>query len=172
MFQEYYHGIQLVCDIWLSAVNWCINYFLGICWFPKPECLLLCLKWSLLLHCIHFLQKPLGLLSLLDEESNFPNATDLTFANKLKQHLSCNPCFKAERGRTFVIHHYAGEVSYAFCRGGLIFFPHLFEPFKSVSQLWQLVLLLIANIIDEIKACNFSREFMVPLSFLFCVHVC
>ncbi|OAY54964.1 myosin-2 isoform X2 [Manihot esculenta] len=59
-----------------------------------------------------FEKKPLGLLSLLDEESNFPNATDLTFANKLKQHLSSNPCFKAERGRTFVIHHYAGEVAY------------------------------------------------------------
>ncbi|KAF2285940.1 hypothetical protein GH714_009103 [Hevea brasiliensis] len=30
-----------------------------------------------------FEKKPLGLLSLLDEESNFPNATDFTFANKL-----------------------------------------------------------------------------------------
>jgi myosin heavy subunit len=36
------------------------------------------------------MQKPLGLLSLLDEESTFPNATDLTFANKLKQHLDLN----------------------------------------------------------------------------------
>ncbi|EEF36593.1 myosin vIII, putative [Ricinus communis] len=59
-----------------------------------------------------FEKKPLGLLSLLDEESNFPNATDLTFANKLKQHLGGNPCFKAERGRAFVVRHYAGEVVY------------------------------------------------------------
>ncbi|XP_058001422.1 myosin-2 isoform X2 [Hevea brasiliensis] len=59
-----------------------------------------------------FEKKPLGLLSLLDEESNFPNATDFTFANKLKQHLSSNPCFKAERGRAFAILHYAGEVVY------------------------------------------------------------
>ena len=40
-----------------------------------------------------FEKKPLGLLSLLDEESTFPNATDLTFATKLKQHLDSNPCF-------------------------------------------------------------------------------
>lgn len=56
------------------------------------------------------LQKPIGLISLLDEDSNFPKATDLTFANKLKQHLSGNPCFKGERGGAFGICHYAGEV--------------------------------------------------------------
>ncbi|XP_059662595.1 myosin-2-like [Cornus florida] len=59
-----------------------------------------------------FEKKPIGLISLLDEESNFPKATDLTFANKLKQHLSSNPCFKGERGGAFRIHHYAGEVLY------------------------------------------------------------
>ncbi|KAJ7948588.1 myosin 2 [Quillaja saponaria] len=59
-----------------------------------------------------FEKKPLGLLSLLDEESNFPKATDLTFANKLKQHLNSNPCFKGDRGRAFTIRHYAGEVLY------------------------------------------------------------
>jgi myosin-5 len=57
-------------------------------------------------------QKPLGLLSVLDEESNIPNATDLTFANKLKQYFNDNPCFKGERGRAFGVCHYAGEVSY------------------------------------------------------------
>lgn len=57
-----------------------------------------------------FLQKPLGLLSLLDEESTFPNGTDLTFANKLKQHLKSNPCFKGEREKAFAVSHYAGEV--------------------------------------------------------------
>ncbi|XP_011029402.1 PREDICTED: myosin-2-like [Populus euphratica] len=59
-----------------------------------------------------FEKKPLGLLSLLDEESNIPNATDLTFANKLKQYCNDNPCFKGERGRAFGVHHYAGEVVY------------------------------------------------------------
>ncbi|RCV42393.1 hypothetical protein SETIT_9G213200v2 [Setaria italica] len=59
-----------------------------------------------------FEKKPLGLLSLLDEESTFPNATDLTFANKLKQHLNSNSCFRGERGKAFAVRHYAGEVAY------------------------------------------------------------
>ncbi|KAH8502982.1 hypothetical protein H0E87_014335 [Populus deltoides] len=57
-------------------------------------------------------EKPLGLLSLLDEESTFPNGTDLTFANKLKQHLNSNSCFRGERGKAFSVSHYAGEVTY------------------------------------------------------------
>lgn len=56
------------------------------------------------------MQKPLGLLSLLDEESTFPNGTDLTFANKLKQHLNANSYFRGERGKAFSVCHYAGEV--------------------------------------------------------------
>uniref|UniRef100_A0A803MNV1 Uncharacterized protein n=1 Tax=Chenopodium quinoa TaxID=63459 RepID=A0A803MNV1_CHEQI len=59
-----------------------------------------------------FEKKPLGLLSLLDEESTFPNGTDLSFANKLKQHLKSNSCFKGEREKAFTVSHYAGEVSY------------------------------------------------------------
>ncbi|XP_073040750.1 myosin-1-like isoform X1 [Primulina eburnea] len=59
-----------------------------------------------------FEKKPLGLQSLLDEESTFPNGTDLTFANKLKQHLNSNPCFRGERGQAFTVCHYAGEVTY------------------------------------------------------------
>ncbi|WCJ40061.1 myosin 1 [Euphorbia peplus] len=59
-----------------------------------------------------FEKKPLGLLSLLDEESTFPNGTDLTFANKLKQHLNSNSCFRGDRGKAFTVCHYAGEVMY------------------------------------------------------------
>ncbi|XP_061375265.1 myosin-1-like [Gastrolobium bilobum] len=59
-----------------------------------------------------FEKKPLGLLSLLDEESTFPNGTDLSFANKLKQHLNSNSCFKGERDKAFSVCHYAGEVTY------------------------------------------------------------
>jgi myosin heavy subunit len=59
---------------------------------------------------LKIVQKPLGLLSLLDEESTFPNGTDLTFANKLKQHLNSNSCFKGEREKAFTVRHYAGEV--------------------------------------------------------------
>ncbi|KAL3591692.1 hypothetical protein D5086_010332 [Populus alba] len=61
---------------------------------------------------LSYMQKPLGLLSLLDEESTFPNGTDLTFANKLKQHLNSNSCFRGERGKAFSVSHYAGEVTY------------------------------------------------------------
>ena len=56
------------------------------------------------------LQKPLGLLSLLDEESMFPKATDLSFANKLKHQLSGNSGFRGEQEGAFKISHYAGEV--------------------------------------------------------------
>ncbi|XP_039040957.1 myosin-2-like [Hibiscus syriacus] len=59
-----------------------------------------------------FEKKPLGILSLLDEESNFPNATDFTLASKLKQHLHSNSYFKGDRGRAFGIRHFAGEVLY------------------------------------------------------------
>ncbi|KAF1898822.1 hypothetical protein Lal_00018942 [Lupinus albus] len=59
-----------------------------------------------------FEKKPLGLLSLLDQESSLPKASDLTFANKLKQHLDANPCFKGERGRAFSVRHYTVEVLY------------------------------------------------------------
>ncbi|CAN1775286.1 VIII-2 [Linum perenne] len=59
-----------------------------------------------------FEKKPIGLLSLLDEETNFPNSTDLTLVNKLNKHLSGNPSFKGQRGRAFGVRHYAGEVVY------------------------------------------------------------
>ncbi|GMI74748.1 myosin 1 [Hibiscus trionum] len=59
-----------------------------------------------------FEKKPLGLLSLLDEESTFPNGTDFTFANKLKQHVKSNPCFRGEREKAFTVSHFAGEVTY------------------------------------------------------------
>lgn len=66
-----------------------------------------------------FEQKPIGLISLLDEVSNLPKATDLIFAAKLKQQLSTNRCFKGERGGTFNVHHYAGEVSLLVLCGNL-----------------------------------------------------
>uniref|UniRef100_A0A0E0I2D2 Myosin motor domain-containing protein n=1 Tax=Oryza nivara TaxID=4536 RepID=A0A0E0I2D2_ORYNI len=59
-----------------------------------------------------FEKKPLGLLSLLDEESTFPKATDFSFANKLKQHLRGNSAFRGEQEGAFKICHYAGEVTY------------------------------------------------------------
>ncbi|KAL2633393.1 hypothetical protein R1flu_004872 [Riccia fluitans] len=63
--------------------------------------------------CLDLIEKkPLGLISLLDEECTFPRASSLTFANKLKEHLKGNACFKGERSKAFRILHYAGEVTY------------------------------------------------------------
>ncbi|KAG0469856.1 hypothetical protein HPP92_016556 [Vanilla planifolia] len=65
------------------------------------------------MECLNLFEKqPLGLFSLLNEESNFPKATDLTLAAKLQQHLSSNTCFKGEINGAFRVRHYAGEVLY------------------------------------------------------------
>nr|GMC51843.1 myosin-2-like isoform X1 [Ipomoea batatas] len=75
-------------------------------------CLTASLQWKKEI-AIHLAKKPIGLIALLDEESNFPKATDLTFTNKLKEHLKTNQCLKGERGGAFSIRHYAGEVLYS-----------------------------------------------------------
>ncbi|MCO5563090.1 hypothetical protein L7F22_016726 [Adiantum nelumboides] len=59
-----------------------------------------------------FEKKPLGLISLLDEECTFPKGTDYTFAEKVKEHLDGASCFQAERSGSFRVKHYAGEVTY------------------------------------------------------------
>ncbi|XP_069736576.1 myosin-IIIb-like [Phaenicophaeus curvirostris] len=60
------------------------------------------------------LAKPLGLLSLLDEQSAFPQATDKTFVDKLNSSFKGNLHFQPGRGRvlSFSIIHYAGKVQY------------------------------------------------------------
>ncbi|NXN32696.1 MYO3B protein, partial [Nycticryphes semicollaris] len=62
-----------------------------------------------------FLAKPLGLLSLLDEQSAFPQATDKTFVDKLNSSFKGNLHFQPGRGRVlgFSVIHYAGKVQYA-----------------------------------------------------------
>ncbi|KAM6364146.1 myosin-IIIb-like isoform 2-T2 [Pluvialis apricaria] len=61
------------------------------------------------------LAKPLGLLSLLDEQSAFPQATDRTFVDKLNSSFKGNLHFQPGRGRVlgFSIIHYAGKVQYS-----------------------------------------------------------
>ncbi|XP_075068076.1 myosin-IIIa [Mixophyes fleayi] len=60
-----------------------------------------------------FLQKPMGLLSLLDEEIRFPRATDQTLVEKFEDNLK-SKYFWRPKGvdLTFGIHHYAGKVLY------------------------------------------------------------
>uniref|UniRef100_A0A8C2CT46 Myosin IXb n=1 Tax=Cyprinus carpio TaxID=7962 RepID=A0A8C2CT46_CYPCA len=61
-----------------------------------------------------FCKKPTGLLYLLDEESNFPQATDSTLLEKFKQQHQDNPFFvQTPVGEpAFVIRHFAGKVKY------------------------------------------------------------
>ncbi|KAK1172053.1 myosin-IIIa-like [Acipenser oxyrinchus oxyrinchus] len=69
-----------------------------------------------------FLQKPMGLLSLLDEESRFPQATDQTlvgkiifffFIEKFEVNLKAKNFWRPKRVElSFGIHHYAGKVLY------------------------------------------------------------
>ncbi|NXR44066.1 MYO3A protein, partial [Hippolais icterina] len=60
-----------------------------------------------------FLQKPMGLLSLLDEESRFPQATDQTLVEKVEDNLKSKYFWRPKRvDLTFGIYHYAGKVLY------------------------------------------------------------
>uniref|UniRef100_A0A3B3V0A0 Myosin IXB n=1 Tax=Poecilia latipinna TaxID=48699 RepID=A0A3B3V0A0_9TELE len=65
--------------------------------------------------CIHLIsKKPTGLLYLLDEESNFPHATDKTLLAKFKQQHHGNKYFipTPVMEPAFVIQHFAGKVKY------------------------------------------------------------
>ena len=64
--------------------------------------------------CIDLIERPMGILSLLDEECWFPKATDKSFVEKLeREHLQhakyCKPDFRAKAD--FKLMHYAGAVS-------------------------------------------------------------
>jgi len=68
--------------------------------------------------CIDMFEKPMGLLAILEEESLFPKATDLTFTNKLHENLlgKCEnfqkPSPKPDPNAHFAVVHYAATVSY------------------------------------------------------------
>merc|ERR1712020_628288 len=68
--------------------------------------------------CIIMFEKPMGIWSILEEESNFPKATDKSFEDKIKtQHLGksapmAKPQSKTDKNAHFAIIHYAGIVSY------------------------------------------------------------
>uniref|UniRef100_A0A8C3L9Z8 Myosin IXB n=1 Tax=Chrysolophus pictus TaxID=9089 RepID=A0A8C3L9Z8_CHRPC len=65
--------------------------------------------------CIHLIsKKPTGLFYLLDEESNFPRATNQTLLAKFKQQHEDNKFFVATpvMEPAFIIRHFAGKVKY------------------------------------------------------------
>ncbi|XP_075704688.1 myosin-IIIb-like [Rhinoderma darwinii] len=61
-----------------------------------------------------FLARPLGILSILDEQTSFPQASDASFVEKLSAGCRTNSHFERARGKDpgFTIHHYAGKVQY------------------------------------------------------------
>ncbi|XP_072331950.1 myosin-IIIb isoform X6 [Scyliorhinus torazame] len=63
-----------------------------------------------------FLQKPMGLLSLLDEESRFPKASDQTLVDKFEDNLRSKYFWRPKGVELcFGIKHYAGKVFYDPC---------------------------------------------------------
>ena len=84
--------------------------------------LLLGIEWAMvdfgmdLQKCIDMFEKPMGILSILEEESLFPKATDKTFEEKLiANHLGKSPTFQKpkpggpDKDAHFAIVHYAGD---------------------------------------------------------------
>ncbi|CAF2029476.1 unnamed protein product [Rotaria magnacalcarata] len=70
--------------------------------------------------CIDLIEKPMGILSILEEECIVPKASDKTFVEKLyNNHLGKHPQFgkpkpgKGKAEANFEIHHYAGTVPYS-----------------------------------------------------------
>jgi myosin heavy chain 6/7 len=68
--------------------------------------------------CITMFEKPMGLLSILEEETLFPKSSDQSFAAKLIDNLLgkepnfCKPTYKTDPNAHFGIVHYAAMVSY------------------------------------------------------------
>ncbi|NWY20759.1 MYH7 protein, partial [Aphelocoma coerulescens] len=70
--------------------------------------------------CIDLIEKPLGILSILEEECMFPKASDMTFKSKLyDNHIGKSPNFqkpRPDKKRKYEAHfevvHYAGVVPY------------------------------------------------------------
>uniref|UniRef100_A0A6B2KW48 Myosin motor domain-containing protein n=1 Tax=Arcella intermedia TaxID=1963864 RepID=A0A6B2KW48_9EUKA len=64
--------------------------------------------------CITLIEKHLGILSILNEESRFPKATPETFATKLVQKNSSHPYFEKSpfHNHGFLVRHYPCKVEY------------------------------------------------------------
>merc|ERR1719210_790234 len=70
--------------------------------------------------CIELIEKPMGILSILNEETMFPKATDKSVLGKLyDNHLGKNACFGKPKPNKKLLHephfelyHYAGTVGY------------------------------------------------------------
>nr|XP_014341456.1 PREDICTED: unconventional myosin-X-like [Latimeria chalumnae] len=72
------------------------------------------IDWSDNAECLDLVEKKLGLLALINEESRFPKGTDKTLMEKLHSQHANNPYYVKPRvsDHQFGIKHYAGEVLY------------------------------------------------------------
>ncbi len=99
-------------------------YLLKVTRLRSCSWLFLGIEWAMvdfgmdLQKCIDMFEKPMGILSILEEESLFPKATDKTFEEKLiVNHLGKSPTFQkpkpggADKDAHFAIVHYAGNMT-------------------------------------------------------------
>ncbi|XP_077303906.1 unconventional myosin-X-like isoform X2 [Lithobates pipiens] len=72
------------------------------------------IDWMDNAECLDLIEKKLGLLALINEESRFPKGTDFTLLEKLHNQHNNNPHYVKPRvtENQFGIKHYAGEVTY------------------------------------------------------------
>lgn len=103
IFPFYFVFIILLIFIFLLA-----RYFIFIC------CFFYSVYFVIIYLFIFLIQKPLGIATILDEESRFPQATDTTFLDKLHANFEKNPKYSKPKisKSHFGIRHYAGLVEY------------------------------------------------------------
>nr|XP_015214796.1 PREDICTED: unconventional myosin-X-like [Lepisosteus oculatus] len=72
------------------------------------------IDWMDNAECLDLIEKKLGMLALINEESRFPKGTDYTLLEKLHSRHAINPYYVKPRvaDHQFGIKHYAGEVLY------------------------------------------------------------
>ncbi|CAJ0577986.1 unnamed protein product, partial [Mesorhabditis spiculigera] len=125
---EYVTKGQNLSQLWINFVNEKLQQFFNHHMFvlEQEEYAREGIQWTFidfgldLQACIELIEKPMGIISMLDEECIVPKATDLTLAQKLvEQHLGKHPNFekpKPPKGKQaeahFAMRHYAGTVRY------------------------------------------------------------
>ncbi|VDP19816.1 unnamed protein product [Heligmosomoides polygyrus] len=121
-------GFEIFDQLWINFVNEKLQQFFNHHMFvlEQEEYAREGIQWTFidfgldLQACIELIEKPLGIISMLDEECIVPKATDMTLAQKLnEQHLGKHPNFekpKPPKGKQaeahFAMRHYAGTVRY------------------------------------------------------------
>ncbi|KAI3415864.1 MYSc [Globodera pallida] len=116
-------------QLWINFVNEKLQQFFNHHMFilEQEEYQREAIRWEFidfgldLQACIELIEKPLGIISMLDEECIVPKATDGTFVQKLyDQHLNKHPNFqkaKPPKGKQaeahFSVQHYAETVRYS-----------------------------------------------------------